>query len=219
MAKQYLSILYLSCITRIFFIVVFIASLCNSYAQLTETNRSPKPPYDRKEEIIVSAKRYRVHNNYLTLGGGFLSSSIRDKGQKNIGIDFQFHIRRQHFQGGVVMSGNEFRSNNNVQAHLGYGYRIEKRSANFAAFGGITYYSGVVATKDSIPIPILYDGFGAYVCVQAISKLAYDFGIGAEAFAEINHQQSIVGFRLIAYFSGAYRGPARNYNPNVRPKK
>lgn len=188
-------------------------------AQLTETNRNTKPPYNRKEEIIHNAKRYRVYNNYLTLGGGFFYSNIRPDVQQAICIDYQFHIRRQQFQVGVMMSGDQFRSNNNVQAHIGYGYRVEKRKSNVAVFGGFTYYNGVVGSKDSIPIPILYDGFGGYLSFQAIKKLSYDLGVGLEFMAEVTPQQHMLGVKLIAFFSGAYRGPARNYNPNVRKKQ
>jgi len=188
-------------------------------AQLTETNRNAKPPYNRKEEIIHNAKRYRVYNNYLTLGGGFFYSNIRSDLQQAICIDYQFHIRRQQFQIGVMMSGDEFRSNNNIQAHVGYGYRQEKRKSNLAVFGGLTYYNGVVGSKDSIPIPILYDGFGGYLSFQAIRKLTYDLGVGLEFMAEVTPQQNMLGIKFIAFFSGAYRGSARNYNPNVRKKQ
>lgn len=188
-------------------------------AQKPEIKPGDMPLYYRKEEIIYDDKRYRIHNNYLTLGGGFLGSTIRGDVQKNIGIDFQFHIRRQQFQAGVMMSGDAFRSNNNVQMHLGYGYRKETITTNVAAYFGATYYTGVVASKDSIPVPIFYDGFGAYACIQGIYKISYDFGVGAELFGELNVHQNILGIRFIAFFSGAYRGAKRNYNPNVRPHR
>ncbi len=174
-------------------------------------------PYDRKEEIINNGKRYRIHNNYLTFGGGFLSSSIRTQSQKALGIDFQFHIRRQHFQAGFMMSGHEFRANNNIQGHVGYGYRKETKKYNIAAFAGPDFYTGVLAIEDTAGIQaFLYRGVGAYFCLQGVAKLAYDFGFGAEIFGDFSGQQNIFGFKLIAYFSGAYRGPKKNYNPHVR---
>ena len=174
-------------------------------------------PYDRKEEIINDGKRYRVHNNYLSLGGGFLSSSIRNQSQKVLGIDFQFHVRKQHFQLGSIMSGQEFRANNNVQGHIGYGYRKETKKYNLAAFAGPNYYTGVVAVSDTGGIRAsLYEGFGAYFCLQGVAKLMYDFGVGVEIFGDFSKHQNIFGFKLIGYFSGAYRGPKKNYNPHVR---
>jgi hypothetical protein len=64
--------------------------------------------------------------------------------------------------------------------------------------------------------PEFYQGIGGYLCIQAVKKVAYDFGIGGEFFAEISPKRRMFGFKIIAYFSGAYRGPKRNYNPNVR---
>jgi hypothetical protein len=182
-------------------------------------NKSPeqpaKPPYFRKEEILADGKRYRKYNNYLTAGPGYLSSSIRKTVQKAVGIDFQFHIRREHFQIGVLMSGEEFLSNNNIQLKLGYGYRREKRASNLAAFIGPTYFTGVEGTP-GVTAASFYNGFGAYACLQAIAKFTYDIGFGLEAFAEISYKQSMAGIKAVFFFSGAYRGLKRNYNPNVR---
>ncbi|HQQ93391.1 MAG TPA: hypothetical protein PLQ93_02455 [Bacteroidia bacterium] len=179
--------------------------------------RKEKLPFDRKEEIIYHGKRYAIHNNYLSLGAGFLSTSLRFDVQKTIGADYQFHIRRQQFQVGAMMSGEEFFSNNNVQAHIGYGLRKESLSANYAIFVGPTYFSGVAGMVGSPPD--FYTGFGMYFSVQATIKIFYDIGLGAELFGEINYKQSIMGIKFIAFFSGAYRGPKRQYNPNVRSER
>ncbi len=183
-------------------------------AQNPDSLKSKRPPYNRKEEILYQNKRYRIHNNYLTLGGGFLGSTLRDDVQNVVAADYQFHIRRQHFQIGAMMSGEEFLSNNYTQVHLGYGYRIEKYTSNYAAFLGPTYFSGV-AGKVGQPADF-FSGFGFYASVQAVYKLAYDIGLGAELFAEINYKQSMVGIKFIAFFSGAYRGAKKRVNPNVR---
>lgn len=152
------------------------------------------------------------------MGGGFLTSSLREDVQKNIGFDFHFHIRRQYFQAGLLMSGVEFMSNNNIQAHLGYGLRKENSFAHFAAFGGISYYTGVKAFEDSIlgVIPLYYQGVGAYISAQAIKKITYDVGIGVEVFGELSKTQNMAGVKFILYFSGAYKGPKQKYNKYVR---
>lgn len=173
-----------------------------------------KESYYRKEEIVYDGKLYRVHNNYLIFGGGVLSSNIRDITQRVIGIDFHFPIQKYHFQVGVVMSGDYFTSKNNLQAHLCYGIRKENTKSNIAAFIGPSLYTGVVA--DAAGEPLFYEGVGAYVCFQVIAKLYYDIGIGAELFGEVNPDQSMVGIKVIAFFSGSYKGPKKNYNPNVR---
>jgi len=176
------------------------------------------PPYYRKEEILHEGKRYRLHNNYLTIGGGILWSSIRGSEQRNIGADYNFHIRKNYFQAGLMMSGPQFLSNNNVQAHLGYGLRKETVKTNFAAYAGATWFTGVVGRTDSVgnSVPQYYSGVGFYISGQAVTKFTYDIGIGMEVFAELNSQQSIAGFKVILFFSGAYRGLKQKYNPNVR---
>lgn len=173
-----------------------------------------RPPYNRKEEIIYDAKRYRVHNNYLTIGGGVAGSTIRSGSQRCVGGDFNFHIRRQYFQLGALMSGPELMSNNHAHVHVGYGYRWEGKTYNLAGYIGPCYFSGVEGTP---PAPaMLYSGYGVYGCIQVVNKFVYDIGIGLDMFTEISYKQALYGVRVIAFFSGAYRGVKRNYNPNVR---
>lgn len=187
-------------------------------AQLPALKQGEKLPYVRKEEMIYYGKRYRIHNNYLTFGPGFLYSNIRNNSQKNLGIDFQFHIRWQHFQAGLMMSGEEFNSNNHIGAHIGYGYRKESKKKNLAAFIGPSYQNGVLTLKDSLNNfqPSYYSGFGVYGSLQAVVKFSYDFGLGGEIFSDISSRQNIFGLRIIAFFSSAYTGPKKTVNPNVR---
>lgn len=201
------------------FIILFFVFCGDILAQDTTVKQGKKLDYRPKEEIIYYGKRYRIHNNYLTLGGGFLNSSIRDQSQKCAGADFVFHLREQHLQVGMMMSGDEFLSNNNVQVHLGYGYRRETHSSNLAAYIGPTWFTGVVPYTDpltGITRPDFYNGYGAYLCLQGVTKLYYDFGLGLELFGDISYKQSTFGFKIIAFFSGAYRGPKKNFNVNVR---
>ena len=176
-----------------------------------------KPIYDRQEEIINKGKRYRIHNNYLSLGGGFLNSSIRKDIQKSINVDYQFHIRRQHFQTGLVISGNAFTGNNNSQLHIGYGLRKETQKTNLAFFIGITGVTGVQTISDSLGIkPLFYDGYGAYSSIQLIKKITYDIGFGIEFFGETSQVQNIIGAKMILFFSSSFRGNKRNFNPHVK---
>jgi hypothetical protein len=183
-----------------------------------EKHKGLNSGYDRREEILYEGKRYRINNNYLTLGGGMLVSNIRDNDQKVLGADFTFHIKRAHFQTGLMMSGQQFLSNNNVQGHLCYGFRKETERFNLAAFGGISLFTGVRGVKDSAGavVPMYYEGAGLYFSAQAITKFAYDMGAGLEMFGDLGHYQSTVGVKLILFFSGAYRGLKQKYNPYVR---
>jgi len=205
---------YLSSIKRFLQISFVVISL-----SLSAQEKPPrvKEKYDRKEEMIYDNKRYQIHNNYLTVGGGVLSSSIRAQSQNNLGLDFQFHIRRQHFQAGGMISGESFGSNNHSQAHIGYGYRQEKRFTNLAAFAGLSYGSGV---EGQYPNPaVFYTSYGGYACIQFIYKFAFDIGLGLEGFADFSYKQNIYGFKVIAFFSGAYRGKKANYNPHVKSER
>jgi hypothetical protein len=116
------------------------------------------------------------------------------------------------------MSGAEFLSNNNIQGHLGYGLRKEKNTSNFAIFGGLSYFTGVIAIEDPKfgLIPLYYQSAGVYFSAQAIIKFTYDIGMGVEAFGEYSPSQSSLGIKFIMFFSGSYRGPKKNFNVNVR---
>lgn len=170
----------------------------------------------RREEVLYDGKRYRLYNNYLTVGAGFLSSSIRHTVQKSVAADYNFHIRRHYFQAGLSMSGDEFLANNNSELRVGYGLRRERNTTNLAAYIGPTFFTGVQGVQ-GVSDPTFYNGVGGYMCLQAVSKfIAYDIGLGGELFAEVSEKQTQFGFKIIIFFSGAYRGLKKNYNPNVR---
>ena len=173
-----------------------------------------KEIYYRQEEILLDGKRYRRYNNYLTLGPAFLNSNIRSQSQKGVGIDFQYHIRRQYFQTGFMMSGIDFGNNNNILVHAGYGLRRERNYYSLAAYAGASYHYGVEG--DVNLRPVFYYSPGVYICLQAVTKFSYDLGLGVEGFADFSTRQTLAGFKVIAFFSGGYRGPKRNYNSNVR---
>src|ERR1043165_5666592 len=114
-----------------------------------EIKEKPQEVYDKEEEVIYDQKRYRVHNNYLTFGAGYIGSSLRNQAQKHTAADFNFHVRYSHFQLGVMMSGTEYLSNNDIQFHVGWGKRVETRPYNLAVFGGATYGTGVLTLVDA----------------------------------------------------------------------
>jgi hypothetical protein len=175
-------------------------------------------PYNKKKEIVFDDKRYRVWNNYLTFGAGKGYSDIRNIDQSVLNVDFQFHLQKQYFQMGFFMSGNRFLRNTDLSGHLCYGFRKEKNYVNWAAYVGPSYsyfVTGVVDTSGYVKVTP-HAALGGYLCLQAIYKFKYDVGIGLELFADISDQQKIAGIRLVAYFSGAYRGERRGYKP---PKK
>lgn len=200
---------------KIFVIFITLCSF-NSFSQ-RDTSK-----YDRLEEIIDDNKRYAIHNNYLQVGAGFGGSTIRKKEQSTIGIDFIFHIKRQHFQVGFIMSGDEFLSNNNLSGHFGYCYRLENEKRNIAFTIGIAQNKGAIAAHidglDTIA-ELQYRNTGAYISASYIKKLTYDIGIGVELIGEFNQTQQFFGVKGVLYFSGAYRGKAKIYNRHVKTRR
>ena len=200
---------------RFLFVIPFLAWSLGTFAQ-----SEPGTQYDPKEEIIYDGKRYRVHNNWLSAGAGWAVNTHREKDQKNVGLDFNFHIRRQHFQAGAFMSGNDFTPGNNYNFHVGFGFRQERQKFNLAAFAGpsASYFYRPLKDTANYDITTLYNRVGAYVCLQAVYKIKYDVGIGLDVFADYNQVQSIIGTRIILYFSGAYRGLKKGHYIDTKKK-
>jgi hypothetical protein len=112
------------------------------------------------------------------------------------------------------MSGINFGDNNHVSAHVGYGYRREGNTYLIGGYIGPSYSYGVEGNVGTVAT--FYNSYGVYAAAHIISKFIFDMGVGAEVFADISTKQSIFGVKLVAFFSGAYKGLKRNYNPNVR---
>src|ERR1700741_1101467 len=102
---------------RAFYIVMFT---CIAFAVFTQ----PKGEFDRKKEITYDGKRYRVFNNYITIGGGSAYNTYIQNTNLNLGGDFNFHIRHIYFQTGGFLAGNYFGNWNHAQLHLAIGKRF-----------------------------------------------------------------------------------------------
>jgi hypothetical protein len=170
-----------------------------------------KNVYDPKAEIVFDGKRYAVWNNYLTVGGlpgGSINSAIPTS-QFCGALDYNFHIKNQYFQSGILMSGNVFGDENNTQVHACWGKRIEKNRYNFAAYGGVDFSLFYRWAADSVPprfISPALNAIGAYAAVQNFWKFKYDVGIGCTLFGSYNTYQYLFGARIELFFSSAYHG-------------
>lgn len=172
--------------------------------------KKEEEPFNRKKEIVYDNKRYRVYNNYVTLGYGYANNSHRKANHIAVNADFNFHIQKQYFQFGAVLSGKSIWQKDVIILHLGAGYRKETATLNFAAFGGISYSEGFYLQKtDSVTYVSYKKAPGFYAAVHAHYKPKFDYGIGAGAFVETNKYQTIIGVRIELFFSGAYRGEKR----------
>lgn len=174
-----------------------------------------KEPFDRKKEIKLDGKKYRIYNNYVTLGVGKGYNTIWDQAWFATAADFNFHIQKAYFQSGFMVQGPSFYNRQQVQLHLAGGYRKESYKYFWAAFGGLSYTNGYyplmlkgVNGKDSAyanPPPLMSE-VGLYAAVQLFYKVKFDYGIGLTIFGDVNEKQSMVGARIELFFSGAYRG-------------
>lgn len=164
--------------------------------------------FNRKQEIVVDGKRYRVYNNWLTAGAGVGYNTRWPKDEKNIGADFSFHIKQQYFRLGGFLSGSDYRASNNYNAHLCVGLRKEKEKYNLSAFIGpsASYFKRPLKDSAEYNLASVYNEFGGYAVVEAVYKIKYDVGIGGQIFCDYNRVQTVYGVRLVLYFSGAYRG-------------
>jgi len=178
---------------------------------VAQTEQVEKSDFEPKQEIIFDGKRYRVWHNYITGGtlpGGSLNNIIPTS-QTCTGLDFNFHIKKEYFQFGALLSGNVFGDWNNSGIHLCWGKKIEKERYLFAAYGGADYSLFYPWAKDSLPgrfISPAISQIGAYVTIQNFWKFKYDVGIGCNIFASYNQKQYLIGVRIELLFSSAFRG-------------
>ncbi len=163
-------------------------------------------------EFVRDNKRFRYYNKWFSGGYGVQQNTTEDgKLGKILGADLNFHIKRNYFQTGLMLTSPEIKFSggfSNYQAHIGYGLRYEDKDVHFSGFIGASYSMGYKSTQiDSITFYRRdYNQAGIYTELEIIKKIAYDVGLGASIFADWNQEQTLVGIRAILYFSGSYRG-------------
>ncbi len=225
--------------TILFFLaVIFIVPLClfaqtdtsGTAGEILINGKRYKAVDEKKAEIvksrkktvqpdsifIINNKKFQYYNNWITggLGGQQNLTYKRELGFAG-GLDFNFHVKHNYFQAGVLLSGVRFGSYTNYQFHSGYGKRFEDKDYHFAAFIGVSYSTGTTITQiDSAKYSRkTYSEPGLYIQGEVIKKITYDVGIGVCMFADWNQEQSMIGLRFILYFSGAYLGKKnKEYN-------
>lgn len=189
-------------------IVIFIL-ICSkfSFAQKDTTI------FDSKKEIYYDNKRYRVYNNWLSVGAGAGYNSKWPKDEKNAAADFSFHLKQYYFRLGAFFSGADFNAKNNYNLHLGAGIRKETEKYNLSAFIGpsTSYFRRTIKDSADYNLNTVYNEVGGYACIEAIYKIKYDVGVGGQIFCDYNRVQMVYGVRLVLYFSGAYRGIKYGY--------
>ena len=175
-----------------------------------------KEEYSRKKEIKLDGKKYRIYNNYVTVGAGKGYNSGWNEGLFTSAVDFNFHLQKTYFQMGGLLQGRSYGDNQLIQLHFCAGYRKESYNYFWAAYGGLSYTDGFfplylknTTGGDSTVIQSVKQ-IGLYAAVQAFYKVKFDYGIGFTLFGDVNQQEYMVGLRLELFFSGAFRGNIRH---------
>ncbi len=172
---------------------------------LNPGGKSKGPPLD--STFAIGNKKMKFYNTWLTAGAG-VQQNLSYKRALGFagGLDLNFHIQRQYFQLGTSITGEHFGFYNNYQFHAGYGKRFEDKDFHTAVFVGISYSSGYGKVDSTQTYERPYKQPGIYVQGELVKKIAYDVGIGVSLFGDFNAEQSMIGAKLVAYFSGAYKG-------------
>ncbi|MBI3518916.1 MAG: hypothetical protein HY062_06115 [Bacteroidetes bacterium] len=198
---------------------LFIFTFCIFFGEICFA-QSDTAKYNPKQEIVYDGKRYRVHNNWLSVGAGAGYNTKWPKDEKNLAADFSFHIKLHYFRLGAFMSGSDFNAANNYSFHLCYGLRKEKEKYNLSAFIGpsTSYFRRPLSDSSNYNLTTVYNMLGGYAAIEAVYKIKYDVGIGGQIFCDYNQVQMVYGVRLIAYFSSAYRGIKYGYHAPAKKK-
>lgn len=182
-----------------------------------ELDKLYKEEYNRKKEIKIDGKKYRIYNNYLTLGAGKGYNSAYGDALFTPAVDLNCRLQKTRFQIGALTQGRTWGDNKLVQFHVGLGYRKESYKYLWAVYGGLAYTDGytpfqlkAIDGSDSVKVLGHITSNGIYAAAQLFYKLKFDYGLGLTAFGSYNKYQTIAGVRLELFFSGAYRGKVQH---------
>ncbi len=159
-----------------------------------------------KRDTVIAGNKFSLYNNWINAGAGYCRYFTFGRDQFDMGLDFNFHITKQYFQLGLMISGEDFSIKNNYQLHAGYGKRRENALYNQALFVSPSYSTGYKYLGSGVYDHNPYNAIGVYVEYQYTYKLHYDSGIGLTLFVDHNAFQTIGGFRIDLFLSGAFKG-------------
>jgi hypothetical protein len=164
-----------------------------------------KLPFDKKQEIVLQNKRYRIFNNYVSGGIGQCYNSSWQDIETSASLDYNFHLKRNQFQTGFLLVGPSLRDKNVIQFHAGMGYRVERCNYHWSFYGGVSYSDGyrLQSSSDSV---FKFTAIGVYSNIQFYYKLKFDYGLGVSAFIDANSKEALTGMSIQLFLSGAYKG-------------
>lgn len=181
---------------KIFIVFIFLG-IGVAHAQ-EKKRKKEKPP-----EIILNGKRFLKYNNWVNVGIGVGEKFDFSELSFPVGVNYNFHIRREYFQLGYLRSDikgllGKFNPHFFHDLHFCYGRRIETTDYNAALFAGIAFLTGLQDSSTS------FSGVGAYAELQLTRKVVYDVGYGLSLFINYNRYYPLIGIRLDLYLSNAY---------------
>lgn len=159
--------------------------------------------------FVIDNNKFQYFNNWMTVGGGVQQNLSYKRPLGFVGaVDVNFHVKKNYFQVGALLSGKNFANYNNYEIKVGFVKRFEDKDNHFAFATGLTYSQGFQTIQiDSVTSTYRsYSQPGWYIQGEVVKKITYDVGIGACLFADWNKEQSMMGVRFFMYFSGAYTG-------------
>ena len=86
-SKNELFFLYSHTVKRTILFILIVICCKPAFAQKDST-------FNPKAEVAYDGKRYRVYNNWLSVGGGAGYNSRWPKDEKNAAVDFSFHVKK-----------------------------------------------------------------------------------------------------------------------------
>jgi hypothetical protein len=178
-----------------------------------EITKLYRDTFERKKEIVLQNKRYRIYNNYLVVGIGKCYNSGWQEFDLCTAFDFNFHAAKNYFQIGGNLVGPALWNNNTLQFHAGWGYRFERCNYQLSAYGGVSFSDGYRLLQSGVDsTKVRSNNLGGYISLQYLYKLKFDYGVGVSTFFDVNAKQALIGIKLDIFFSGAYKGfKRRNY--------
>ena len=182
--------------------ILFISCLIGIVLPVSGQNNSPKK---WKRDTIIGNQVFKEYSNWLSGGAGIARNGNFASNQFAGGIDYNFHIQKEYFQMGILLTGDTYGDYSNYEGHICYGNRIETTKYNLSFWAGVSGSNFFVWD----PVAQLYNQYfmpGLYGDIEYIYKVTYDVGVGISGFADFNQKQNVAGVKFSLFFCGSYKG-------------
>lgn len=199
---------------KVLFLLAFLSVGMSVFAQKKKEERDTSTiqrTSTAPDEIVINKLRYRTIINWFTIGPAINVNKFGSL-DGNLGLDYHITTKKGRFYEFGVMRAKQLagffpetygRLFNEL--HAAVGYKSESKKKLYGAFIGPSF-SMVEYIDPSTYEAFSYNMPGIYLNVEYIIKPIYDVGIGVNGFADVNSHYAFGGFRLVFFFSNAYKG-------------